>query len=328
MASAPLSHRLRTLSGAEGNEDEEKNYPVRAVALPPLLKKGNLVRRIKMKKSIIKIDEEKCNGCGLCITNCPEGALQIIDGKAKLANEVYCDGLGACIGHCPEGAITIEEREREEYSEEKVMENIVKQGNETIKEHLKHLAEHNQTEYLQQAIGFLKSKRIGIPEFQPSHKAGCSGGGCPGAKIIDRTKQNSEEMPAGMQEQQMVAKKSELRQWPVQLALLNPSAPYLQNADIVISADCVPFAFANFHQKFLKDRILVIFCPKLDETLDDYLVKLTTIFRENNIQSISIVRMEVPCCGGVTKLVQAALLASERNVLVKEYTISLEGEIV
>lgn len=281
-----------------------------------------------MNQSIIKIDEEKCNGCGLCITNCPEGALQIVDGKAKLVSEIYCDGLGACIGHCPLGAITIEEREREEYDEVKVMENIVKQGDDTILEHLKHLSEHNEMEYLKQAIEFLKSKNIAVPNYKSEAKAGCSGMGCPGSKIIDRTKNFKTEAAKQTMSTENVSTKSELRQWPVQLALLNPNAPYFENANLLISADCVPFAFANFHERFLKDKILIMFCPKLDETLQEYLEKMTMIFRDKNIQSISIVKMEVPCCSGVTKLVQAALEASGKNIFVKEYTIALDGEIV
>jgi NAD-dependent dihydropyrimidine dehydrogenase PreA subunit len=279
-----------------------------------------------MKTDIITIDENKCNGCGLCITNCPEGALQIVDGKAILVNEIYCDGLGACIGHCPEGAITIETREREAYDELKVMENIVKKGPETIKEHLQHLYSHNETVYLDQAINFLNTKQITIPDYKDEQECGCNTMACPGSKVIDRTKDNNFKIQEFVDEK--ISKKSELRQWPVQLALLNPSASYLQNADLVISADCVPFAFSNFHQKFLKDKVLIIFCPKLDDTLDSYLAKLTTIFKENNIQSITIVRMEVPCCGGVTKLVGSALLESGKNIFVKEYTISVDGEIV
>jgi len=274
-----------------------------------------------MKRKIIKIDENKCNGCGLCIPNCPEGALKIINGKARLVSELTCDGLGACLGHCPQGAITVEEREAKPYDEKKVMVTIAAQGRDAIESHLKHLQDHNQDEYLLEALEYLKEHQIeiGSPKGEPL-KEPC---GCPGSRVIDRRmeKQMIETPPA-------TDFPSELRQWPIQLHLLNPHAPYFHNADLVIAADCVPFTYAGFHRRFLKNKILIIFCPKLDQGLEQYVEKLSELFKDNAIKSITIVRMEVPCCGGVTGIVAEALSRSEKRIIVKEYTISLQGEII
>ncbi len=273
-----------------------------------------------MKRKIIKIDEEKCNGCGDCVPNCAEGAIQIIDGKARLISDMFCDGLGACVGHCPEGAITIEEREAEEYNERKVMDYIVKQGPNTIKAHLRHMKDHGEMKFLQEAIDYLKEKNIPVPDLEKSEPLAC---GCPGSKqqvIIPKAKQQSSSPVAEMD--------SELRQWPVQLALLNPNAPYFENADLLVAADCVPFAYPNFHQRFLKDKILVVFCPKLDKTLDMYVEKLATLFANKNIKSVTVLHMEVPCCGGTGFIVQKALQMANKTMMVKDYTISLNGEIL
>ncbi|MFH1459009.1 MAG: 4Fe-4S binding protein [Candidatus Omnitrophota bacterium] len=277
-----------------------------------------------MKRKIIEINADKCNGCKLCLPNCPEGAIQMIDGKAHLVSDLFCDGLGACIGHCPQGAITITEREAEEYNEPKTMGNIIKAGPNVIKAHLKHLKDHQQTEYLAQAIEALKENNIEIPQSE----SGCAsevngGGGCPGMKIIDfsdkkQANKNLENINLG----------SELTQWPIQLHLLNAQAPYFKNADLVIAADCVAFSYANFHQKFLKGKKLIIFCPKLDDSHEQYLEKLTEIFKNNNIKSITVVHMEVPCCFGTVSLVEEALKNSGKNIILKEYNISLQGEII
>jgi ferredoxin len=278
-----------------------------------------------MKRDMINIDEEKCTGCGECVPNCPEGAIQIIDGKARLVSDLFCDGLGACVGHCPEDAITIEKREAESYDERKVMENIVKAGPETIRAHLHHLKEHNQTEYLHQAIQFLREKGIAVPAMDTEdalHEEGHPAG-CPGMKIMDFRSQAPES-----QETQAIAARSELRQWPVQLQLVNPNAPYFQDADLVIAADCVPFAYSNFHNRFLKGKTLIILCPKLDKVQDLYVDKLAEIFKNNNIKSITVPHMEVPCCFGLTRLVEEALKRSGKNIVVKDYTISIKGDIV
>jgi len=272
-----------------------------------------------MKREIIQIDENLCNGCGECVPGCPEGALQIIDGKARLVSDLFCDGLGACIGDCPQGAIAVIEREAEAYDEAKVLENIIKAGANTIKAHLKHLNDHDQKEYLEQAIAILLRRGIPIPKFQEST---CPSGGCPSTQtqIIER-EPNKMETAHTPQE-------SMLNTWPVQLHLLNPNAPYLENADILIAADCVPFAYADFHAKFLKNKVPIMFCPKLDSGIDKYIEKLTTIFRERNIKSVSIVRMEVPCCGGVEMLVQKALEHAQKFMMVKVNVISIKGEII
>lgn len=274
-----------------------------------------------MKRQIIEIDEDKCTGCGLCVPGCPEGALQIIDGKARLVSDLFCDGLGACIGDCPEGAIKVIEREAEPYDERKVMENIVKAGAGTVKAHLKHLKDHNQTEYLNQALEVLAEKGINPPslEEKPAHH----GGGCPGQMMREnlKAKKSPASAPAG-------EVPSELNQWPIQLALVNPAAPYFQNADLVIAADCTAFSYGNFHRDFLKEKTLVVFCPKLDTVLDQYVQKLSQIIKNNTIKSIEVVRMIVPCCSGAVSITRKALELSGKNLEVKETVISLEGEIM
>ncbi|MDP2924485.1 MAG: 4Fe-4S binding protein [Candidatus Omnitrophota bacterium] len=271
------------------------------------------------KRKIIKIDEKKCNGCGLCIPNCPEGAMQIINGKARLVSDLFCDGLGACIGKCPKGAIFVEEREAKDYDEKKVMENIVKQGKETIAAHLKHLKEHGQKQYLQEALDFLKAKAITIPKEEIMSKNEC---GCPGSKMIDikRKTKNINGQPQRLH--------SELRQWPIQLHLLNPSAPYFKEANLLIAADCVSFSYANFHQRLLKGKILIIFCPKLDNAKDVYVEKLTQIIKNNEIKSLTLVHMEVPCCFGLVSIAEEAVKALGKNIIIKNYTISIKGDII
>ncbi len=196
------------------------------------------------RRKIIKIDEKKCNGCGLCIPNCPEGAIQIIDKKARLISDLFCDGLGACIGHCPRGAITIEEREAQGYDEKAVQER---------------------------------------------------------------------------------GKESQLRQWPVQITLVPPHAPYLKNSDLLIAADCVAFAYADFHRDLLKDKALLIGCPKLDDA-DLYREKFIQILKSNDIKSITYAHMEVPCCFGLVGIIQEAIKKSGKAVPFKEAVIGIQGE--
>lgn len=276
-----------------------------------------------MKRKIVKIDEKKCNGCGECIINCPEGALQVIDGKARVVSETACDGLGACIGHCPLGAITVEERDAEAYSERKVMERMIQAGEKTIRAHLSHLKEHGEEAYYQEAVSFLKERGLVMNEHNSnSGHSFHSGGGCPGSRIIDRRLQ------AGAPAVEGAAGPSQLRQWPVQLALLNPRAPYFENADLLVAADCVPFAYANFHNRFLKEKSVVVFCPKLDEDIQGYIDKLAEIIRGHSVRSVSVVRMEVPCCGGATHILEEAVKQSGKNLVIREHIISLNGEIV
>lgn len=273
-----------------------------------------------MKRTIIKIDEEKCNGCGKCITGCPEGALQMIDGKARLVSDLFCDGLGACLGDCPVGAIETEEREAEAYDEYKVMDNVVKGGINVIKAHLKHLDSHDQLDYLAQAIEYLEEKGLPVPNFkEPEHKPHT---GCPGTmqKTIDRKPASEQAQSASLQ--------SELANWPIQLKLMNPAAPYLKNAELLIAADCTAFAYANFHAKFLKNKVLIMFCPKLDQNLNEYVDKLAKIFETQEIKSVTIVHMEVPCCSGVEHVVTQAMNQAQKSVIIKDYTVSLSGELV
>ncbi len=277
------------------------------------------------KRKIIRIDEEKCNGCGLCIPNCPEGAIQIIDKKAYLISDLFCDGLGACIGHCPKSAITIEEREAEEYNEGKVMENIVKQGNNVIKAHLEHLKGHGQDEYLKQAVAYLKEKKIAIPlTDKPEagiHKHDHGASGCPGAKIMDfRKKEDSK-----AKNKTSVKLESELRQWPVQIMLVPAFAPYLKGADLLVAADCVPFAYADFHRDLLKGKTLLVGCPKLDD-LEVYRDKFIAILKNNEIKSITYAHMEVPCCFGLVSIIKEAIAALGKDAPFKEEIISISGE--
>lgn len=260
------------------------------------------------KRKIIKIDQEKCNGCGLCIPNCPEGALQVIDGKARLISDLFCDGLGACIGYCPQGAITIEEREAQKYDETKVMENIVKQGKNVIKAHLEHLKEHDESNYLKQAIDYLKEKGIEISlaeeALNPAHQHST----CPSAKVMD--------FREGI---------SRLQNWPVQIKLVPVNAPYLNGADLLIAADCVAFSYANFHDDLLKGKVLLVGCPKLDDA-EFYREKMTQIFKGNNIKSVTCVHMQVPCCFGLVNILKSAISASGKGIPFKEAEISIKGE--
>ncbi len=278
------------------------------------------------KREIITIDEEKCNGCGSCVPGCPEGALQIIDNKARLISDLFCDGLGACIGDCPEDAISIIEREAEPYDEVRVMENIVKQGKNTIKAHLEHLKNHGETVFLKQATDYLEEKGIANPlEEEVKDKAGeklpC---GCPGSSVRDMREDKRETTE---DDDINVNQKAELRQWPVQIHLVPVNAPYFDGADLLITADCVPFAYGNFHKDLLKGKILLVGCPKLDDA-GFYKDKITDILKENNIKSLTIARMEVPCCFGLVKLVNEALAEAGKDILLDDVTVKVNGEMV
>ncbi len=271
------------------------------------------------KRQIIKIDEKKCNGCKLCIPNCPEGALQIIDGKARLISDLFCDGLGACIGHCPQGAIAIEEREAEKYDERKVMANIVKQGPNVIKAHLEHLKDHNQDKYLKEAVDYLKEKGLDVPlkeERQaPMHA------GCPGSKVMDFRSKETKGDESGV-------RASELRQWPLQLHLVSPMAPYYQKADVLLSADCVAYTVGDFHKDYLKGKALAIACPKLDEGQDVYVEKIQSFIDDAKINTLTVMTMQVPCCGGLVAIAKEGAAAAKRKIPVKSIVVSLQGEIL
>jgi len=285
-----------------------------------------------MKRTIINIDEEKCTGCGLCISGCHEGALQLIDGKARLISELFCDGLGACIGDCPEGAITLEEREAEPYDEIKTLERMLPNGKTTVLAHLNHLREHGEKDLLHQALGYLLEKKPEnmsgvVEEFRESvhgggHKHGHSG--CPGSQAMslkdNMHKISAEPVPTNAQ--------SELGNWPVQLHLAGPAASYFRNADVVLAADCVAFAMANFHQNYLKGRTLVIACPKLDSGKEIYLEKLKAMIDDASINTLTVVIMEVPCCSGLLQLAKIAASEAKRKVPVKVAVISIKGEVL
>jgi len=275
------------------------------------------------KRKIIKIDEDKCTGCSECISNCPEGALQIIDGKARLVSDLFCDGLGACIGHCPEGAIAVEERESEAYDEKKVMGNIVKQGMNVIKAHLKHLKEHGEHEFHKQAVEFLREKNIEVCVDEPFKEDHAQPSGCPGSRVMEF----GQDRPEHKQSEKTATQVSELRQWPVLLMLVPPHAPYFKNADLLFAADCVPFAYAGFHQDLLKGKILLVGCPKFDDT-EYYLEKITQILKENDIKSITCAHMEVPCCFGFMNILETAVSNAGKKPPFKDITIGIKGEIL
>lgn len=270
-----------------------------------------------MKRQIITIDEDLCDGCGVCIPGCHEGALQIIDGKARLISDLFCDGLGACIGSCPKGAISIEEREAEPYDELLVIQSMLPKGNATIKAHLKHLKDHGEMGFHAQALAFLKDQGYDINELTREDCTDCNCSGHPD-KAIDTQSHPQKHADTG----------SKLRHWPVQLQLINPAASFFDNADLLISADCVPYAFGDFHNRFLENKVVITFCPKLDKENERYIAKLAQIFGAHNINSVTIVRMEVPCCGGVELIVQRALEQAGKMHFVKVNVISVDGKIV
>ncbi len=288
-------------------------------------------------RQIIEIDESLCDGCGLCIPGCPEGALRIIDGKARLLSDAFCDGLGACIGHCPQGAITVREREAEPYDERKVMETIVKQGPNVLQAHLDHLADHGEMGLLREAMAVLREKGIALAPTPAPASGGCAGahpasaaeshhhahgpGGCPGSRVIDFRDQAAPMAPTG-------PVPSQLRQWPVQLHLVNPAAPYFRDADLLLAADCVAFAVGSFHGDHLKGRSLAIACPKLDDGMDAYREKLTAMIDTGGVRSVTVMIMQVPCCRGLAVLMQEAARRAARRVPMKAVIVSLQGEIL
>ncbi|MCL2761245.1 MAG: 4Fe-4S binding protein [Desulfuromonadales bacterium] len=234
-----------------------------------------------MIRKIITIDEEKCDGCGLCVPSCTEGAIKIVNGKAVLAADNLCDGLGDCLSECPKDAIKIIEREAEAFDEAKV------------KQHLSANASE-----------------------KPHH-------GCPGmqTRTLSTAKKPTSSSASAEKQQSM------LGQWPIQLSLVSVSAPYFQNADLLVAADCVPFAYADFHREVLAGKALVIGCPKLDDN-QFYIEKLTELFKVSTIKSVTIIRMEVPCCNGLTMAVKRALAASGKEIPCKEMVISINGELL
>lgn len=244
-------------------------------------------------RKIVHIDEEKCDGCGECVPSCEEGAIQIIDGKARVVSDVYCDGLGACLGHCPQGAIKIIEREAAEFDQAAVD---------------RHLA----------------STAVG--------SSGCSSaGGCPGTAVQNLTLNvlpsaptRAETLPSAADAE---SRSSQLSHWPVQLSLIPPTAPFLQGADLLLTAQCAAFAMADFHEKLLQQRPVAIACPKLDNG-QAHFDKLTGILQMSDVRSLSVIRMEVPCCSGLVRVAQASIEASGKSIPLHEVVVSTKGEVI
>lgn len=272
-----------------------------------------------MKRTIIKIDEALCNGCGVCVNGCHEGALQMIDGKARIISDLFCDGLGACLGECPMGAIELEEREAEPYDERAVMECISEKGEKTISAHLIHLKEHNEMEYYHQGLEYLKEKGIVITLPDEKPKVTCS---CPGVREMSFT-------PESITITTQSAKPfSQLSQWPVQLHLLNPEAAYFIGSDVVLAADCAAYAYADFHNRFIAGKTIAIACPKLDSGKEIYTEKLVAMIDLSQINMLTVVIMEVPCCGGLLQLACTAAAQAKRKIPVQKVVISIKGDII
>jgi NAD-dependent dihydropyrimidine dehydrogenase PreA subunit len=232
-------------------------------------------------RNIVKIDEEKCNGCGLCVNACAEGAIKIIDGKARLVSETYCDGLGACLGHCPEDAITIEKRQAKDFDVEATKAYLAKEKRAQV-----------QTDFVCPGMATKQLKTKPVPD---------------------------DAAPAG-------AVPSQLGQWPVQLKLVSPHAPYFTDADLLLVADCVPFTMGDFHNRFLKDHSIAVGCPKLDD-VQFYIEKLAAILQANKLNSLTVIHMQVPCCSGLTHIARQAIAQSNTKITFKDVTIDLQGEV-
>ncbi|MCX6169426.1 MAG: 4Fe-4S binding protein [Ignavibacteriales bacterium] len=274
-----------------------------------------------MLRKIIKIDEEKCDGCGNCVPECHEGALQIIDGKARLISDLFCDGLGACLGNCPLEALTVEEREAEPYDEKKVMKYIAAGGTNVIKAHLVHLRNHQEFEYLTLALEYLRDNKIENPISSNELEENKSHRGCPGSQ--EMSIENIDDNEDGND-----SRVSHLRQWPIQFHLVSPNAAYYRNSDFLLAADCCGFVYPDFQKDFLKRKSLAIACPKLDSNKQVYLEKLVTMINESNLKSITVLIMQVPCCGGLVQLVQQAIDISNSKIPTIITILSHTGEIL
>jgi NAD-dependent dihydropyrimidine dehydrogenase PreA subunit len=250
-----------------------------------------------MLRKIVKIDQDKCNGCGQCVPSCAEGAIKIVNGKAVLEADKLCDGLGACLGDCPLDAITIEERDADEFDEAAVEKHLAAQGRP---------APHH------------APAQAAAPQAAPAHG---HGGGCPGSRAMSFAAPNqaASTEPTG-------SRQSQLGQWPVQLHLVSTTAAYFQGADLLITADCVPVAYAGYHEDFLKGKAVVMGCPKLDDN-QFYTQKLTELLTKSDVKSVTVLRMEVPCCGGIAMAARQAVAACGKNIPYKEVTIGIQGDI-
>lgn len=288
-----------------------------------------------MIREIVNIDETKCDGCALCVPNCHEGAIQIIDGKARLISELMCDGLGNCLGHCPHNAISIEKREAEDYDEILVMEKMISKGKNTIIAHLKHLKDHNEAIYLKQAVSFLKNNRDMIHldvdaiinevhAHGQEKKAECGGGGsCPGSAPRTINRNSFVKMAPTTTK---IGRASELQQWPIQLHLINPNNAAFRNSDLLVAADCTAFAYGEF-QTILAGKKLAIACPKLDQNQERYAETLISLIDNLQVNTITVAIMEVPCCSGLSRMVQMVAQRASRKVPIKLLVIGISGEL-
>jgi ferredoxin len=296
-----------------------------------------------MERDIILIDEELCDGCGDCIPNCHEGALQLIDGKARLISDLMCDGLGACIGHCPQGAITMEKREAEAYNETAVIMQMVDKGRNTVLAHLQHLVDHNEVEYVKEGVTWLRNNEekldfdlkevtsiihnkkvnqeaIKIAAMAPVPDA--TGCGCQSSQEREIVRKDDFAPTA------VVKQQSELKQWPVQFHLVNPAAAYFQGAELLLAADCTAYTVGDFHSKYLKGKSLIIGCPKLDSAQENYVQKLVQLIDVAQVNTIHVLIMEVPCCGGLMSLVDQAVAMANRKVPVKATVVGINGDVL
>jgi NAD-dependent dihydropyrimidine dehydrogenase PreA subunit len=242
-----------------------------------------------MKRMIIRIDEEKCTGCGLCVPNCAEGSLEIRDGKAVLVKEALCDGLGACLGHCPEDALIVEEREAAAFDEALVEQRLAELGRPPLAD-------------------------------APAGHAAPPPGGCPGSQVLQMAPSSAPRAPAA-------GDPSALEQWPVQLTLLPPTAPFFQGAELLLTADCVPFAMPDFHDRFLRGHAVAVACPKLDNA-GAHFQKLIQVFRDGGLAGVTVVRMEVPCCGGLSNMAKEALRESGADLVLREVVVGRDGRVI
>ena len=307
-------------------------------------------------RQIIEIDEERCDGCGLCAGGCPEAAIRIIDGKARLVGESLCDGLGACLGSCPRSAIRVTYREAEDYDEARVVEGIARQGPTVLQAHLDHLRQHGQTEYLNQALAWLAERGAAAPSG--SSGAGPMGsalpgtaspaalhakplsvapmtarGGCPGTRerqFTPRSAMGAAGGPAAAERRSSATAEpqdqaSALAHWPIQLHLVNPRAPHFGGAHLLIAADCTAFALGSFHSRLLEGRSLVIACPKLDQGQESYRQKLADLVAV--AQSVEVAIMEVPCCSGLAGMVVEARNQVTADLPVELLVVGIEGTI-
>lgn len=284
-----------------------------------------------MERTVIKINEALCNGCGQCVRGCHEGALQLVNGKAVMVSDLYCDGLGACIGECPTGAITLEKREASPYDEMAVMERLAPKGEAVILAHLRHLKEHGEETWLQQGIEYIREHGLSVDLSQLSEPAACStqpqaeqgSCGCPGssARTIPRPG-NTFSLAA------TPPSVSELSHFPVQLHLLNPHAPFLKGSDLLLAADCTAFACGSFHAQLLRGRTLAIACPKLDSNLPLYVEKLAAMIDEAELHTLTVAIMEVPCCRGLLQVAVRAREEAQRHIPIEQIVVSVSGKII